>query len=186
MPEFTQILNMGPIGTLLYTVIAIILSLIVWKQRNWQNAAVAAKTSLDVAVAEMQIHRESALRLREEAKQMQDLISKLKASTDLAPLVVSHQASSDLIHNWIKEGRGRFDEARQSLGLNTSVLQSLAEEVREHRNAFIAKTIEQKQSDLLIMEQQIRLVGLLDELERRLSVMAVQVGLPSWKGKNDN
>ena len=195
--ELPNIISLGPVGTILYTVVALILGLIVWRQRNWRSAAEAASSSREAAIAEMNVHKETCERIRAEQKELRDENAKLKALTDLAPLISAQQTNTEIIKQWVLEGRDRFDSARDALKVNTGALTALVEEVKAQRvtsessyrtitNAFMEHTIEDKQVALEANQNQARLINAIEELERRMSLMAVQVGVVTWKDKESN
>ena len=133
----------------------------------------------------MSVHKQTAARLHEENVMLRDRAAKLEGQTDLQPLIT-------IIREWVTEGRGRFDSAERALSGNTAALTELINEVKAQRAtsedsyrqltaAFMAHTLEDKEQQLEATRTRLRVANALDELERRLSTVAVQVGVTKWE-----
>jgi hypothetical protein len=172
--------------------IAAILSIITYRQRNWKTAA-------DAAIAEMKVHQTAAERLRLTNSEQAIEIGKLRAQTDLKPLV-------DAISSWVVEGRARFESAQTKLDTvhseqrvkldqvhteQTNSLRAMMEEMRAQRiasedayrtlsTAFVSHNIEDERNQLEVRRINERFIGMLDAMERRLSEVAVTIGLSKW------
>lgn len=180
---------LGPTATFILGVITVILAIINWRQRLW-------KSTSDAAVVEMNIHKETADRLRDENHALRDKASKLEAATNLEPLIQSIQGQSHIIEKWVDEGRKRFDDARNSLDVNSQALRALIEEFKSHRTvideshkgltaAFVSHTLDDKHAQIEQAHTQLRIANTLDDLENRLSQVAVRVGMIRWDNKED-
>lgn len=194
LQNFVPNLVLGPIGTLLYTIVALILGIIVLRQRQWRSAAEAASSRAQAAEAEMSVHEKTADRLREETKDLREQNSKLKALTDIQPLLQAQQHNNQTILEWRDEGRIRFDDARKALEVNTLALTELVKEVQKNRitseasyreltASFIAHTLEDKTAALEAAQMRSRTLMVIEEMERRMSLLAVKVGVHKWEQK---
>ena len=178
--------SLGPAGTVLISMVAAVLAIISWRQRTWKSAA-------DAAVVEMKIHKAAAERLRAATQELTIRNAKLEAQTDLKPLV-------DAITSWVTEGRTRFDDARSRLDAmhteQSNSLKGLLEELKAQRAtsedsyrsltaAFMAHTLEDQQHQLENKQVTLRFVSMMDAVERRLSEVAVEVGISRWQNPPD-
>lgn len=179
--QILQTLSLGPNGTILLTLVTLALAIITWWQRTW-------KSTSDAAVAELGVYKQANERLRaeKEAQQTQivDLnteLAKMHAQTDLKPLI-------DSITNWITEGRSRFDAAKLDLDRihseQETAFKAILTEVSAQRvtsetayrdltQVFMTHTIDDSKF-------QLRLTIMMDAVERRLSDIAVKVGITQW------
>lgn len=182
-------LTLGPYGTLLLTLLAAILAIITWRQRTWKSTA-------DAAVLEMNVHKQTCERLISEKteldKQRNDLsllVAQLQATRDLKPLI-------EAVSSWISEGRTRFDEANRRLDVihkeQTTALKAVLEEVQAQRKTseqafrdltqtFRSHVLEDHESQIANKEVQLRFVSMMDSVERRLTQIAVQIGVVQWE-----
>lgn len=171
-------LSFGPYGTAFLLLVTVVLAVISWRQRTWKSTA-------DAAVAEMNVHKEANDRLRSEKEELHSRLSKLEAKTDLAPLIKAQETNAEIIRQWVTEGRHRFDEARNSLESNTKALTQILEESRAQRAAsedayrtlsatFMTHALDDK-------EYQLRYLNMLDSVEKRLSSIAVKIGMDNWE-----
>lgn len=186
---------LGPTATLIVVGLAIAealvasaLGVVVVRQRTWKATIDNQKSSLDAALAEMEVHATGKARLSQENRVLIAENEHLKALTDLKPL-------TDIITGWVTEGRVRFEAASKRLDeIHTQqsvALTGLLEEIRAQRinadksNEAIVNALSE-QSTLFathILEDrqyQLRTVSILDSLERRLSDTAVRIGLVRW------
>ena len=170
--------SLGPTGTILLTALAavgslasMVLAVVSWKQRTWKSTA-------DAAVAELGVHKQAAERLRGTCADLTAKVAKLEAQTDLKPLI-------DAVSSWVIEGRARFDAANSKLSLVETALRTMLDEMKAQRSvsedayrsvttAFMTHTLEDK-------EYHLRFVNALDKIERRLSEVAVRVGVDKWQ-----
>lgn len=158
------------------------------RQRTWKALISNQESALHTALAELQIHEKAAARLSTENRGLLTENEHLKALTDLKPL-------TDIITNWVTEGRVRFEAASKRLdeihAQQSVALTGLLEEVRAQRinadksnealvaalnqqmTAFATHTLEDRQ-------YQLRTVSIMDSLERRMSDVAVRVGMVQW------
>lgn len=156
--------QLGPYGSGGLFLVTAALAIITWRQRIWKSTA-------ESAIAEMNVHKETGVRLRNEKEdylvEKQSLltkIGKLETQTDLRPLI-------DAVTSWVSEGRLRFEEAQKKLDViqteQTSTLKEVIEEVRSQRIASETG--------------QTRFLAMMDSVERRLTTIAVRVGVDQWE-----
>lgn len=195
---------LGPWGTILLTIICAFFAILTgWsryveskvreKLKTWESTAQAAQI-------EMNIHKETCERLREENSLSEktrallvEQVAKLQAATDLKPLV-------DTVSSWVVEGRERFSKAEHRLdeihSENTKALTAVLEEVKAQRvtsedsyrqltAAFVAHTQEDQMSFIENKETHFRFIGMMDSVERRLTEVAVRIGHPVWEQKQE-
>lgn len=178
-------IQLGPLGTLIMAAmvlasgaITLALAIIAYRQRAWRSTA-------DAAVAEMAVHKESAERLREDNSKLHAQIAELSKQRDLEPIIAAMGV-------YFNEGRDRFMRAEAALQANTNVLAELIAEVKAQRStsedayrqltaSFIAHTLEDKEAQLEATRTRLRVAEALSELERRLSQVAVQIGVAKWE-----
>lgn len=168
-------ISLGPMGTIIMIVLTAVLALISWRQRTWKSTA-------DAAIAEMNVHKSACERLRVTNAELATHVGKLEAQTDLKPLI-------DAVSSWVIEGRARFEAANSKLDVihaeQNTALKAMLDEIRAQRAtsedsyrtvtaAFVTHSLEDK-------EYQLRFITMMDSVERRLSEIAVQVGLVKWQ-----
>jgi len=163
---------------------------------TWEQVAKAA-------VVEKDIHKETCVRLREEKSQadgarvlLAEQVSKLQAATDLKPLVEAIAQSQRTMTAWVEEGRTRFSKAETRLdeihAENTTAMKVLFEELRAQRttsedsyrsltNSFVTHTQEDRENNIETKQIQFRFLNMMDDVERRLSSIAVKVGVEKWE-----
>ena len=170
--------GLGPTGTVIMLALLVTLTVINWRQRTWRSTA-------DAAVAEMNVHKQTAERLEKDSRALRDRAAKAEAQTDLQPLMA-------MLATYFDQGRTRFEKAEQGLLSNTAVLTELVSEVKAQRAtsedcyrqltaAFVAHTLEDKQAQLEATQTRLRVANALDKLEQRLSYVAVRVGVTRWE-----
>ena len=158
------------------------------RQRTWKTIIENQKAALDAALSEMEVHHKAAQRLSAENR---DLITKnehLRTLTDLKPL-------TDIITSWVTEGRVRFESASKRLDeIHTQqsvALTGMLEEIRAQRitaeksnEAIVAALNQQSTAFATHMledrQYQLRTVSIMDSLERRMSDVAVRIGIAQW------
>jgi uncharacterized protein YukE len=176
--------SLGPWGIALYTVVAVGLLIVIWRQRNW-------KSTSDAAVIEMTVHEKAADRLRKENQALSDANNKLTSLTSLQPLMEIQRQQTDLIGQWVSEGRARFESAQTALAANTHALTELVTEIKSQRttaedsfrhlsNAFIGHDLEDKRNQAEQAGTQLKLVQAISQLEQRMSNIAVTIGMHEW------
>lgn len=175
---------------LFWLVLTTTLTVLNWRLKRRVDEAQSWKEAANAAVTEMEVHKATCERMRGEREEytrekgeMLTRIGKLEGQTDLKPLV-------ETMSSWVIEGRGRFDEAKKLLDIvhleQSTALKAVIEEVKAQRTtsedsyrsitaAFITHTMEDK-------EYQLRFIQMMDGVERRLTTLAVQMGLPEWQG----
>lgn len=187
--------TLGPNATIvlfaivgLETLVGIALGIVVVKQRTTQTAIHNTESALKGAEVELEVLRKRDERLSGENRDLIKRIERLTTLTSLEPL-------SKELHDWVTEGRLRFDASmkrlneihdQQSIAL-TSVLEELraqritseesyrtmTEVFKEHATLLQTHNLEDRQF-------QLRVVGIMDALERRLSNIAVTIGMSEW------
>lgn len=193
-----QSLSLGPYATIalfgiigLETLVGIGLGVIVVKQRTTQTAIHNTESAAQAANIELQVLRERDDRITEENRELIKRIERLSTLTSLEPL-------SKELHDWIAEGRFRFDAAMKRLNeihdQQSIALASVLEELRAQRisseESYRATTEALKEQATLIAthtledrQYQLRTLGMIDTIERRLSMVAVQIGMSEWSVK---
>lgn len=165
-------------GGIILTALSLVLAFITWRQRSWKSTA-------DAAVAEMNVHKEANARLRDDVKTLHVQVADLSKQRDLEPLITT-------VINWVDEGRKRFERAENGLNSNTAALTELIREIQAQRAtsedayrqltaSFMAHTLEDKEIQLEATRARLRVAEALDEIERRLSQVAVKVGVVKWE-----
>lgn len=182
--EFPTSLLPSP-GVVITSVIAAVLAYMNWRQRAWRSTS-------EAAVVEKNLYKEAAERERQDKEKLALEVAALNKQRDLQPLATAISA-------WVAEGRGRFDKADNSLNENTLALRSMIDEMKAQRitfesvakqsedayrsltASFISHTIDDKQQQLEQTRIGLQIANAINEIEDRLSQVAVHVGYPKWE-----
>jgi hypothetical protein len=198
---------LGPTGTVLYTIAVLTMAYFTWSQNRSEKKTRESlntwKETAQAAVVEKDLSKETCARLREEKVQadsarvlLAEQVSKLQAATDLKPLIEVTAQLQKIMTSWVEEGRLRFSKAENRLdeihSENTAAMKVLFEELRAQRttsedsyrsltNSFVAHTQEDRESNIENKQIQFRFLNMMDDVERRLSSIAVKVGVEKWE-----
>jgi hypothetical protein len=85
-------------------------------------------------MAEYNVLEKTCERQRGEIKDLNQEIGKLKARTDLQPLMDALMQQTAVIQQWRDEGRARFEAATEQLIANTEAVKTLTQLMIQHIN----------------------------------------------------
>ena len=171
--------------------IGIGLGLVIVRQRTFKATIENTESANAAAVTELKVHRERAERLSEENRKLIAENEHLKTLTSLEPL-------TQTVHDWVSEGRLRFEAASKRLDeihtQQSMALSGMLEELRAQRMASesnyksMVEALKEQSTKFITAEMEnsqfkLRIVGMMDTLERRLSDTAVKIGMPKWEDR---
>lgn len=154
-------------SSIILAVVTLALTVITYRQRAWRSAA-------EAAIAEKNVHKETAERLRAEATMLRSEVGQLKGQTDIAPLVQGMASTTNVLTNLCEEIKAQ--RATSEVAFKT-----VEDSYRSLTASFIAHTLEDKAAQLEATETRLRLATALNGIEDRLSQVAVRVGMVKWE-----
>lgn len=152
-------IQMGPVGTILMTLLAV--SLAAFNAYQWRKSSEAShwRGAAQAYESELGIVRERCTRIENENKEQVKAITELQAKTDLTKLqsqAEQFQRESQLVHAQIVDAlkelsighADRYAKATETMNQNTQAMQDMARHMMEefgfHKKAFteISSTME--------------------------------------------
>ena len=196
-----QSFTLGPTATIILislagvqTLIMVAMGIVIVRQKSWQTTIHTTESALAATNTELEVRKERNDRLSGENRNLIAENAKLKAATDLEPL-------SKSLQDWVIEGRTRFDMAMKRLdevySHNSVALNAVLEELRSQRassealfktmaDSFKEQTLALSTHTLRDEQFNVRIVTIMDGLERRLSDTAVRIGMLKWSEPDED